>query len=63
MPRCPLRSVGSWTGRSKPMTASTLLGTRDKPGKAGRNCEAAHHGGVARSANPAAATMTRIGQL
>jgi hypothetical protein len=52
---CPPRWSGNGRAPSKPMTSSTPRATRDRQRRAGRNREAARHGGVASSASPAGA--------
>ena len=58
---CPMRSVVSEQGRSKPMTSITPPDTRDRPRRAGRNRWAASHGVAARNASPGGAITTKIG--
>src|SRR4030095_15274092 len=61
MRRCPMRSGGSWPGRSKPTTSITPPDTRDRPRRAGQKRWVASPGGVARNVSLGGATTTREG--
>jgi hypothetical protein len=62
MPRCPMRWIATWRGRSKPTHSIPRPARRAKPTQAGRRRWDTGRVGAARNARPVGAMMTKTGQ-